>query len=118
MDQHQRDEWGALVRSAFCRKKDIIVNQDSDDFVAQVEWTIPETDRLNKRSKTIRLIISQVAISGYYTKEEAGRREQDRQKVEAWIRNKLESFDPNHDTPRGQPSPQVQWTIGTNVLNS
>ena len=118
MDQHQRDEWRELVISAFSSDADVNVNPFTDDFVAEISWPIPTAERPNKRSKTVKLVISREAIYGYYDKEDESRRDQDKQKVEKWIRNKLESFEDDHDVPRDQPPPEVAWIIGTEVLNS
>ena len=118
MDQHQRDEWLDLVRFAFGPGKEVNVTPSADDFVVHVSWALPDTNRPNKRSKTIRLVISREAVYEYFGKEDESRREQDRQKVVTWIRNKLESFDPDHGAPHGQISPEVKWTIRSDVLNS
>jgi len=118
MDQHQRDEWEGIVRSAFGPEKHFDVDPGASDFVALVSWSLPDTNRPNKRSKTIRLVISREAVYEYFGKEDESRREQDRQKVVTWIRNKIESFDPDHDAPHGQISPEVKWTIRSDVLNS
>ena len=83
-----------------------------------MSWALPDTNRPNKRSKTIRLVVSREAVYEYFGKEDESRREQDRQKVVTWIRKKLESFDPDHDMPASQIPPEVTWTIGTGVLNS
>ena len=120
MDQHQRDEWGVLVRSAFRSDADISIKAGThrfDDFVATVSWPLPTAERPNRLSKQIRLVITREALCGYFEKDESAR-EHDKQKVEKWIRNNLESFDANHEVPRDQPLPQVDWIIGTEVLNS
>ena len=117
MDQHERDEWRELVISAFSSDADVNVNPYTDDFEAEASWPIPTAERPNKRSKTVNLVISQEAVRDWLEKDES-RRERDKQKVEKWIRNKLESFDDGHEVPRDQPPPQVDWIIGTEVLNS
>ena len=117
MDQHQRDEWRELVISAFSSDADVNVNPYTDDFEAEASWPIPTAECPNKRSKTVNLVISQEAVRDWLEKDES-RRERDKQKVEKWIRNKLESFDANHEAPRDQLPPQVDWIIGTEVLNS
>ena len=117
MDQHQRDEWRELVIFAFSSDADVNVNPYADDFEAEASWPIPTAECPNKRSKTVNLVISQEAVRDWLEKDES-RRERDKQKVEKWIRNKLESFDDGHEVPRDQPPPQVDWIIGTEVLNS
>ncbi len=117
MDQHQRDEWRELVISAFSSDADVNVNPNTDDLEAEASWPIPTAEHPNKRSKTVNLVISQEAVRDWLEKDES-RRERDKQKVEKWIRNKLESFDANHEAPRDQLPPQVDWIIGTEVLNS
>jgi len=117
MDQHQRDEWRELVISAFSSDADVNVNPYTDDFEAEASWPIPTAECPNKRSKTVNLVISQEAVRDWLEKDES-RRERDKQKVEKWIRNKLESFDDGYEVPRDHPPPQVDWIIGTEVLNS
>ena len=92
MDQHQRDEWRELVISAFSSDADVNVNPYTDDFEAEASWPIPTAEHPNKRSKTVNLVISQEAVRDWLEKDES-RRERGKQKVEKWIRNKLESFD-------------------------
>ena len=118
MDQHQRDEWGSLVKSAFCSDSNVTVDPTSDDFVATVSWLLPTDDRPYRLSKQIRLVITRKALYGYFEKDEHNRREQDEQKVTEWIRKQLQQFDDDHEEPRGQPPPEVDWIIGTEVLNS
>ena len=65
----------------------------------------------------VNLVINQEAVQDWLEKDER-RRERDKQKVEKWIRNKLESFDDGYEVPRDHPPPQVDWIIGTEVLNS
>ncbi len=117
MDQSQRDEWEALVKSAFRSDADVKVTSSGDDFEAKVSWPLPTKDRKHKQSKTIRLIISREAILGSANKDES-RREQDRQKVKKCILNELRSFDAGNDSPISQLPQEVTWTIGSDVLNS
>ena len=117
MEKHQRDEWRELVISAFSSDADVNVNPHTHNFEAEESWPIPTAERPNKRSKAVNLVISQEAVRDWLEKDKS-RRERDKQKVEKWIRNKLESFDANHEAPRDQLPPQVDWIIGTEVLNS
>ena len=117
MDQHQRDRWELLVESAFGSHADVIVIPVTDDFVATVSWPLPTDDRPNRRSKTIRLVITQEALREHSEKDES-RRELDEQKATEWIKNKLQQFDDDHEAPIDRPPPQVDWIIGTEVLNS
>ena len=117
MSQHQWDEWEVLVISAFCSDADVSVKPSDDDFVATVSWPLPIEDRPNRRSKTIRLVITREALSLYLEKDES-RRKQDEHKVTEWIQKQLEQFDADHQAHKNQPPPQVDWIIRTEVLNS
>ena len=117
MSQHQWDEWEVLVISAFCSDADVSVKPSADDFVATVSWPLPIEDRPNRRSKTINLVITREALCLYLEKDES-RRKQDEHKVTEWIQKQLQQFDANHEAPRDQLPPQVDWIIGTEVLNS
>ena len=117
MIQHQWDDWEVLVISAFCSDANVSFNPTADNFVATVSWPLPTEDRPNRRSKTIRLLITREALRLYLEKDES-RREQDEQKVKEWIRKQLQQFDADHDAHRNQPPPQGDWVISTEVLNS
>ena len=119
MNQHERDEWELLIKSAFASDANVTVISGTDDeFVAaKVWWPFPTDDRPNKGSKQIRLVITREALRAYIEKDESSR-EQDERKVTEWIRKHLRQFDADHDTPKNQPPPEVDWIIGTEVLNS
>ncbi len=117
MNPHQWEEWEVIVISAFCSDADVSVNPTADEFVATVSWPLPTEDRPNRRSKTIRLLITREALRLYLEKDES-RRKQDEQKVKEWIQKQLQPFDADHDAHMNQPPPQVDWIIRTEVLNS
>ena len=73
--------------------------------------------RPNKRSRMIRVVISQKALEDYARGSDDARLAGDERFV-TWFRRQLSAFDPNHDSPLGVEPPAVTWPVSTDVLNA
>jgi hypothetical protein len=86
----------------------ILVPRGAQDMMILATWRLSgDTVRPNKRSRMVRIVISQEALEDYASDE----------RFVAWFRHQLSTFDPNHDSPLGVEPPSVTWPVGTGVLN-
>ena len=72
--------------------------------------------RASKRSRMIRIVISEEALHDYVRGSDGARLASD-ERFSGWLRHQLSSFDPNHDSPLGVEPPAVTWPINTLTLN-
>lgn len=72
--------------------------------------------RPNKRSRMIRIVISQEALESYANGDAEVRLAGDARFV-AWFGRQMSTFDPNHDSPLGVEPPAVTWPVSTRILN-
>lgn len=95
----------------------ILVPRGAQDMMILATWRLPSnTLHPHKRSRMIRIVISQEALATYARGNDAERLAGDG-RFEAWFRHQLSAFDPNHDSPLGVEPPSVTWPVGTGVLN-
>ena len=96
----------------------ILVPRGAQDMMILATWRLSgDTGRPNKRSRMVRIVISQEALEDYARGSEDSRRACDERFV-AWFRHQLSGFDPNHEAPLGVEPPAVTWPVGTGVLNA
>jgi hypothetical protein len=95
----------------------ILMPRGGQDMMILASWRLT-TDmfRASKRSRMIRVVISEEAIQHYARGSEEARRASDERFVN-WLKRQLSTFDPNHDSPLGVEPAPVTWPIGTSVLN-
>ena len=87
------------------------------DYVLLASWKLgTDSTRPNKRSKTVRIAITEEAMADY-TRGAAGEREHADHRFESLLRKHLARFDPAHDTPLGNEPPVEKWAVGTLELN-
>ena len=73
--------------------------------------------RPGKRSRMIRIVISQEALEVYARGTDAARLASDERFI-AWFQRQLSTFDPNHESPLGVEPPPVTWPVSAGVLNN
>jgi hypothetical protein len=94
-----------------------LMPRGGQDMVILATWRLStDTFRASKRSRMIRIIISEEALQDYARGSDGARLASD-ERFAAWLRRQLISFDPNHDSPLGVEPPPVTWPIGTLALN-
>ncbi len=80
-------------------------------FRLNLSWLLEnDPKRPNKRSKTIRIIISRELLSDYENLSEKEQKEVD-SKVKKFIANKKSQLDPNHNNPYGAEEPIEEWHV-------
>jgi hypothetical protein len=95
----------------------VLVPAGDQDLMILVTWRLG-TDALrpNKRSRLVRILISQEALEDYARGSDGARLASDA-RFNAWLRQQLQTFDPDHDTLLGVEPPAVTWPVSTRVLN-
>jgi hypothetical protein len=96
----------------------ILVPRGAQDMMILATWRLSgDARRPNKRSRMIRIVISQEALERYACGGDDARLAGDERFVK-WIRRQLSTFDPNHESPLGVEPPAVTWPVSTGVLNA
>jgi hypothetical protein len=95
----------------------ILMPRGGQDMMILASWRLT-TDmfRAGKRSRMIRIVISEEAIQNYARSDESARLASD-QRFVSWLKRQLSAFDPNHDSPLGVEPTPVTWPIGSLALN-
>jgi hypothetical protein len=95
----------------------VLVPRGAQDMMILVTWRLAnDPTRLNKRSRMIRIVISQDALEYYARGSDDVRMTSDARFV-TWFKRQLDTFDPNHESPLGVEPPAVTWPVNTGVLN-
>lgn len=107
----------SLVEGVLPKDSRVLTPEDDAALVLLATWRLPrEALRPAKRSRMIRIAISQEALEDYESGSDGFRLASDRRFIK-WLERRLESFDPNHDAPLGVEPPQVTWALDTRDLN-
>jgi hypothetical protein len=106
-----------LVERELPREPRILIPAGDPDLMILVTWRLG-TDALrpNKRSRLVRILISQEALEDYAHGSDGVRQASD-SRFTTWLRQQHQSFNPNHDTPPGVEPPAVTWPVDTLTLN-
>lgn len=95
----------------------ILVPGGGPDMMILATWRLDtDASRPNKRSRVIRIVISEEALEDYARGSDGVRLVSDERFVR-WLRGQLTTFDPNHEAPLGVEPPAVTWPVSTLDLN-
>jgi hypothetical protein len=95
----------------------ILIPLGGSDMMILATWRLStDPSRPNKRSRMLRIAISEEALDDYARGSDGVRLASDNRFV-AWLRHQLGHFDPNHDTPLGVEPPAETWSVSTLDLN-
>jgi hypothetical protein len=95
----------------------ILVPRGAQDMMILATWRLPSDPfRPNKRSRMIRILISQEALEEYARGSDDVRLASDERFIK-WFKRGLSTFDPSHDSPLGVEPPAVTWPVSTAILN-
>ena len=118
MNKDLHKHWFDQIRPLFPDETEFTPFEDFDDFITQASWKLnTDPERPNKRSKKVKIIIPSDVIDDYENKSTAKKQEDDKSLLQH-VKQFLKEFDPDHDTPKENPVPEVDFVIGGNVLNS
>jgi hypothetical protein len=108
----------AIVEDEFPKHGEFRVRRESGDVYIYVDWKLGnDPERPNKRSKKIKICISQEAVEDYMGGDDNDRKIAD-EKLRRIVAIKFKAFNPEHDVPAHAPVPIEQWTITTEMLNA
>jgi hypothetical protein len=95
----------------------ILVPRGGQDMIILVSWRLKNDDfRPSKRSRMIRIVISEEALQDYAAGTDGVRLASDARLV-SWLKRQLDKYNPDHDAPLGVEPPPVTWTLATFELN-
>jgi hypothetical protein len=95
----------------------ILMPRGGQDMMILASWRLTaDMFRASKRSRMIRIVISEEAVQDYARGDEHARRASDERFV-TWLKRQLSAFDPNHDSPLGVEPTPVTWPVSTAALN-
>ena len=97
--------WFDVIEDYFPEGAELTLSPTEDDFSLDVSWYLMnDENRPSKRSRILRLIIPFETITDYSNANEDSRHSYD-QRLIAFVRDTLNNFEPDHDTPVGQERP-------------
>lgn len=108
----------AVVESCFPRHAELHARLESDDICIYVNWKLMnDPERPNKRSKKIKIRVSQAAVEDYVGGQDNDRTDADK-RLRHLVEEKLKAFDPNNKSSAHIPISIVEWVITTEMLNA
>jgi hypothetical protein len=111
-------EFRALVAGVLPKESRIVMPRGDSGLMILATWRLERDDpfRPAKRSRMIRIAITQEALEDYSFGNDGFRVASD-QRFVAWLRRQLAAFDPRHDAPLGVEPTPVTWDLETRELN-
>lgn len=110
------EEISDLIRPIFPDGASLSVHPNGDDLVFLISWKLGgDPKRPKKRSRKIRLMISQEALEDYATASEAARSAA-MIRLMKYVRDRYQEFEPDHDAPPHVPPPEDSWLATTQIL--
>lgn len=95
----------------------VLMPRGGHDMMILASWRLAaDAFHASRRSRMIRIQISEEALQDYARADEGARLASD-ERFGAWLRKQLAAFDPNHDSPLGVEPPPVTWPLSSVVLN-
>lgn len=108
----------AIVEREFPRHAEFRVRRESGDICIYADWKLGnDPERPNKRSKKIKICVSQAAVEDYADGSDQNRKSAD-EKLRRVVAAQFKEFNPEHDVPAHGLVPIEQWTITTEMLNA
>jgi hypothetical protein len=97
-----------IVKPIFPNNAEIRRRPSSDGLELRVVWKLTnDANRPNKRSRRIILVVSEEALEDYND----GNHDVKEKRIMKVITERLKGFNPNHNTPYGQPEPEELWAL-------
>jgi hypothetical protein len=107
-----------LVERQLAEDPRVLVPDVAPDMMILATWRLKgDPARPNKRSRMIRIVISQEALDDY-TRESDGVRFASDARFVSWFQRQLTTFNPHHETPQGVEPPAETWNVSTIDLNA
>jgi len=99
-----KEHWIDIIKDYFPQEGELFLHPIRD-FCLDVNWKLKnDPNRPNKRSKKLRLIISEETIEDYRDANDGPKNNYD-QKLKIFVDEIMAHFEPEHDTPYGRTTP-------------
>lgn len=99
-----KEHWIGIIKEYFPKEVELFLHP-IQDFCLDVDWKLKnDPNRPNKRSKKLRLIISEETIEDYRDANDDAKKSYD-QKLKKFVEKTMAHFEPDHDTPYGRTAP-------------
>ena len=99
-----KDHWIEIIKDYLPKECDPFLHPNRD-FCLDVDWKLKNNqNRPNKRSKKLRIIISEETVEDYRDAHDGPRKNYDR-KLRKFVDKTMAHFKPDHDTPYGRTTP-------------
>lgn len=118
MTKEIESHFQSVVKNAFPKQAEFHTRDESGEICIYADWKLmDDPDRPNKRSKKIRICITQSAVEDYVCGNEKSKADADK-RLKHLVGNNLTSFIPDHNSPAATPVQIVEWVITTEMLNA
>lgn len=118
MNEDLLDYWLRIIAPLFPSNAWIDARLSDGDHFILIDWRLENNpSQPNKRSRKIQIIIQEEAVDDYLGKSKAEREMSD-VKMEKWISERYQQFDPDHDAHASRSVSTETWRISIDVLNS
>lgn len=99
-----KEHWIGIIKEYFPKEVELFLHP-IQDFCLDVDWKLKnDPSRPNKRSKKLKLIISEETIEDYRDANDGAKKGYD-QKLKKFVERTMANFEPDHDTPYGRTTP-------------
>lgn len=99
-----KEHWIDIIKEYFPKDSCQFLHQ-IDDFCIDINWKLNnDPSRPNKRSRKLRLVISEETLEDYRDANDEVKNNYD-EKLTKFISDTMANFIPDHDTPYGQTEP-------------
>jgi hypothetical protein len=106
-----------LVEQQLPEDPRVLTSVGDADLIVLATWRIStDPERPRKRSRMIRIVISEEALQDYAHGSDGVRLASD-ERFLRWLRDHLSKHDPDHDVPLGVEPAPVTWPLSTLDLN-
>ncbi len=118
MAEDLMDYWVRLIKPIFPTNAWIVSQFSDNDHIIQIDWNIEnDTNRSNKRSKKIQIVIKEDAIDQYLDKNKRDR-EIYGDALKQFIGERYNHFNPDNDALTNRSVRTEKWLVSKDILNT
>jgi len=117
MNEDLLDYLVRMIRPLFPMNACVVAGISGGDYIIQIDWKLENNSpQLNKRSRKIKIKISEKAIQDYLDHNNE-RAEQYDSRLKNLIYQWYSGFNPHHDAGTARLTPTENWLISRDLLN-
>jgi hypothetical protein len=118
MNEDLLDYLTRIMRPLFPKNACIVAGISGGDYIIQIDWKMENNlHQQNKRSRKIKIKISENAIEEYIDHKDE-RRELYNNRLKNFINQRYNVFNPHHDSAITRLTPTENWTISRDLFNA